>query len=154
MIFFLGIIFLVLIIIFFDWITNSNKNKFNKKIQFFIVIISSIIGLTLLIAGLYKYSTLFLSVAAWFLRKKFIFDIIMSFFRKKNLNAHKKYNEVLSLSESYELLGVDEDTSIEDIIKSHKELIRKLHPDKGGSSYLSAKVNQARDIILKDRKKS
>ena len=154
MIFFLGIIFLVLMIFFFDWITNSNKNKFNKKIQFFIVIISSIIGLTLLIAGLYKYSTLFLSVAAWFLRKKFIFDIILNFFRKKNLNDSKKFQETLSLSESYDLWGVDEKTSTEDIIKSHKELIRKLHPDKGGSSYLSAKINQARDNILEDRKKS
>ena len=57
------------------------------------------------------------------------------------------------LRESYELLGIDENAPLEVIIKSHKELIRKLHPDKGGSSYLSARVNEARDIILAEKEK-
>jgi hypothetical protein len=30
-------------------------------------------------------------------------------------------------------------------------LITRLHPDKGGSSYLSARINEARDIVITDR---
>ena len=48
-------------------------------------------------------------------------------------------------------MGVDQNTSIDLIIKAHKELIIKVHPDKGGSSYLSARINEARDIIMDDR---
>jgi curved DNA-binding protein CbpA len=55
------------------------------------------------------------------------------------------------LSEAYELLGIDENASIDDINKAHKELITRLHPDKGGSSYLSARINEARDIVITDR---
>ena len=35
----------------------------------------------------------------------------------------------------------------------HKELITRLHPDKGGSSYLSARINEARDIIMNEKMK-
>ena len=153
MIFFLGIIFLVSIIFFVDWLSAKNKKELNKKINLIIIFLSILIGIILLIGGLYLYSPLFFSIAAWFLRKKIIFDVLLNIFRKKQKSNQNDYNQKMSLNESYKLLGIDENASKEVIIKSHKELIRKLHPDKGGSSYLSAKVNEARDIILADKEK-
>ena len=153
MIFFLGIIFLVSIIFFVDWLSAKNKKELNKKINLIIIFLSILIGIILLIGGLYLYSPLFFSIAAWFLRKKIIFDVLLNIFRKKQKSNQNDHNQKMSLNESYKLLGIDENASKEVIIKSHKELIRKLHPDKGGSSYLSAKVNEARDIILADKEK-
>ena len=153
MIFFLGIIFLVSILFFVDWLSAKNKKELNKKINLIIIFLSILIGIILLIGGLYLYSPLFFSIAAWFLRKKIIFDVLLNIFRKKQKSNQNDYNQKMSLNESYKLLGIDENASKEVIIKSHKELIRKLHPDKGGSSYLSAKVNEARDIILADKEK-
>ena len=153
MIFFLGIIFLILVIFFLDWLSTNNKKQLNKKINLIIIFISLFIGIILLIGGLYLYSPLFFSIAAWFLRKKIIFDMLLNIFRRKQKIDKNDYNQKMSLRESYELLGVDENAPLEVIIKSHKELIRKLHPDKGGTSYLSARVNEARDIILADREK-
>ena len=153
MIFFLGIIFLVSIIFFVDWLSAKNKKELNKKINLIIIFLSILIGIILLIGGLYLYSPLFFSIAAWFLRKKIIFDVLLNIFRKKQKSNQNDYNQKMSLNESYKLLGIDENASKEVIIKSRKELIRKLHPDKGGSSYLSAKVNEARDIILADKEK-
>ena len=153
MIFFLGIIFLILVIFFLDWLSTNNKKQLNKKINLIIIFISLFIGIILLIGGLYLYSPLFFSIAAWFLRKKIIFDMLLNIFRKKQKINQNDYKQKMSLKESYELLGIDENASLEDIIKSHKELIRKLHPDKGGSSYLSARVNEARDIILANKEK-
>ena len=153
MVFFLGIIFLILVIFFLDWLSVNNKKQLNKKVNFIIIFISLLIGIILLIGGLYLYSPLFFSIAAWFLRKKIIFDMLLNIFRRKQKIDKNDYNQKMSLRESYELLGVDENAPLEVIIKSHKELIRKLHPDKGGSSYLSARVNEARDIILADKEK-
>ena len=131
MIFFLGIVFLFLIIFFLDWLSTKNKNELNKKINIIIIFISLGIGTLLLIGGLYLYSPLFFSIAAWFLRKRIIFDMLLNIFRNKQRVNQNEYKHNLSLKESYELLGIDENASLEVIIKSHKELIRKLHPDKG-----------------------
>lgn len=47
-----------------------------------------------------------------------------------------------------EVLGVGPDASREDIVEAHRQLINRLHPDRGGSAYLAAEVNRARDVLL------
>lgn len=54
----------------------------------------------------------------------------------------------MSAEEAREILAVKENASQEDIVKAHKRLIQKIHPDRGGSVYLAAKINQARDTLI------
>ena len=44
------------------------------------------------------------------------------------------------------------DASDEEIDRAYKELIRKNHPDMGGSEYIAKKINAARDYIIKNQK--
>lgn len=53
-----------------------------------------------------------------------------------------------SRDEALQILGLSGNPSREDIITAHRRLINKLHPDRGGSDFLAARVNQARDILL------
>ncbi|WP_438952419.1 molecular chaperone DnaJ [Porticoccus sp.] len=55
----------------------------------------------------------------------------------------------LSQQEAFQLLGLQPGASREAIIDAHKRLIQKLHPDRGGNDYLAAKLNAARDLLLK-----
>jgi DnaJ homolog subfamily C member 19 len=55
---------------------------------------------------------------------------------------------VMSRAEAYEVLGLQPNASASDIKEAHRRLMRGAHPDAGGSDWLAARINQARDILL------
>ncbi len=60
----------------------------------------------------------------------------------------RRGEENMRREEALEILGLPAGSSSSDIIAAHRKLIQKIHPDRGGSGYLAAKINRARDVLL------
>ncbi len=55
----------------------------------------------------------------------------------------------MSEEEAYKLLGLAQGASREDVARAHRTVMKKAHPDHGGSTDLAARVNEAKDVLMR-----
>lgn len=64
-------------------------------------------------------------------------------------SANSLRTATMSEDEAYEVLGLQKGASTEDISRAHRNLMKKIHPDQGGTTSLAARVNEAKDILIR-----
>jgi DnaJ homolog subfamily C member 19 len=80
--------------------------------------------------------------------KIFVYALIfaMLFWAWKNIGSS---GQTMSATDAAKLLEVPVDATADIITAAHRRLIAKVHPDAGGSAELAARVNMARDVLLR-----
>ena len=47
------------------------------------------------------------------------------------------------------VLGLDDGASDDEVVEAHRRLMQKLHPDRGGTDYLAATLNLAKEVLMR-----
>ena len=58
-------------------------------------------------------------------------------------------SRAMTTEEAYLVLGLNPGATRDDVQAAHRNLMKRFHPDQGGSTYIAAKVNEAKDVLLK-----
>lgn len=54
----------------------------------------------------------------------------------------------MSRQQALDVLGLAAGASRDEIVQAHRRLIQKLHPDRGGSTYIATQLNEAKRVLL------
>lgn len=154
------ILIITLIASYFYYVkTKSTDPQKRKKLLFkniFYLVI--IIIITLALSG--RVSWIIAAGAALIPIAKFMFlflwrslPFIQMWMRSRKLkegrNTSSQKNNTLTESEALEILGLEPGSNDEEIVQAHRQLMQKIHPDRGGNNYMATKLNLARDLLLK-----
>jgi hypothetical protein len=75
-------------------------------------------------------------------------DRVVGGARNGNRSSARQGASAMTLEEAYAYLGLKAGAKREEIQAAHRNLMKKFHPDQGGTDYVAAKLNEAKDILL------
>jgi len=164
-IFFITLIIFVFVYIFLNWFAKTSTKKISGLIRLSIIILSMFLALIMAYAGRYIFSLPFILAILPLIKTKAGISLFQIFrlwglfrvlrnsgrfnFNNFNQNINKQN---MSVDEAYRILNLDPNKKYtkDDILKSYKKIMKKIHPDINPElNRLASIVNEAKDIIVK-----
>jgi len=165
-IFFLTLIIFVLVYLILNWFAKTSSKKISKGIRSFTIILSVILAVVMVYAGRFIFSLPFVLMILPLIKTKAgltLMQIIRIWGLLRFLKNSGRFNfngvnrntniQSMSLEEAYKILNLDSGKkySKEEILKSYKKIMKKIHPDVSPElNRLASIVNEAKDLVLKE----
>ena len=165
-IFFLTLIIFVLVYLVLNWFANTSSKKISKGIRSFTIILSIILAVIMVYAGRFIFSLPFVLMILPLIKTKAglsLMQLIRIWGLLRFLKNSGKFNfngfntnqntQSISLEEAYKILNLDSKKKYtkEEILKSYKKIMKKIHPDVSPElTRLASIVNEAKELVLKD----
>ena len=142
----LGIVLLLVGILLIMLVTRMTARNLKLTALAFIFILAATAVIIFAIAGRYGLAAPAGALALWGMRAYLLARQI----RASAPPPAQSPKQAMSRAEALDILGLEEGASEIDIEAAYKALIVKNHPDQGGTDWLAARLNEARDILLGD----
>lgn len=127
---------------------NNQPEKFNDMFKKILAVVLGVAAFLILIRGNIAVAGV-LAAAAVLSWQGSLWNYLRSKAEGPQV-AKRQGEETMSREEALEILELRGNPTREEIKAAHHKLMMKIHPDQGGSGYFAAKLNQAKDILLKD----
>jgi len=160
-----ALVILIVSYILLRLIARASVKKISKAVRFTIFIISILLALLFAFGGRFLFSLPLILLSLGIIKLKGLtlyqliglFRLIQTLRNSGRFSFNKNNNysnsSTLSVEEAYKILNLDRNNKItkEDVQKAHLKIQKKIHPDiSPETSRLSAIVNEAKEVVLKD----
>jgi len=160
-----ALVILVVSYILLRLIASASVKKISKTVRFVIFIISILLALLFAFGGRFLFSLPLILLSLGIIKLKGLtlyqliglFRLIQTLRNSGRFSFNKNNNysnsSTLSVEEAYKILNLDRNNKItkEDVQKAYLKIQKKIHPDiSPETSRLSAIVNEAKEVVLKD----
>lgn len=149
----LGLALLVALFFFVGWFRAASPDQIKRlgKRSLFVGLL--VVTIWLIVTGrfwllLLSLPGLLASVLKWFPLVRFLKSLLPQGADDKQAKKTRAQGQNMSREDALAILGLEDDASPEQIRTAHKQLMRKLHPDQGGTTWLAARLNQAKEVLL------
>ena len=165
-IFFITLIIFVLVYVLLTWFARTSAKKISRFIRILIIISAIVLAVIMAYAGRYIFSLPFVLAILPLIKTKAgislfqllrlwgLFRVLRNSGRFNFNNFNQSVNkQSISLDEAYKILNLKSDIkySKEQVMKSYKSIMKKIHPDVSPElTRLASIVNEAKDIVIKN----
>ena len=165
-IFFITLIIFVVVYILLNWFARTSAKKISRFIRILIIISAIVLAVIMAYAGRYIFSLPFVLAILPLIKTKAgislfqllrlwgLFRVLRNSGRFNFNNFNQSVNkQSISLDEAYKILNLKSDIKYtkEQVMKSYKSIMKKIHPDVSPElTRLASIVNEAKDIVIKN----
>ena len=165
-IFFISLIIFVVVYVLLTWFARTSAKKISRFIRILIIISAIVLAVIMAYAGRYIFSLPFVLAILRLIKTKAgislfqllrlwgLFRVLRNSGRFNFNNFNQSVNkQSISLDEAYKILNLKSDIKYtkEQVMKSYKSIMKKIHPDVSPElTRLASIVNEAKDIVIKN----
>ena len=151
---FLGFLLAGLLLLLLNWWANADVKSAKRSLTWAIVAVCLVLGFILLATGKALLAivpagfALFRMAGPTIARLAFGRLLKDRFSNQSSREPAQQSNEAMTRAEALEVLGLKEGASEREIKDAYRRLMSQMHPDKGGSDWMAAKLNTAKRVLL------
>ena len=165
-IFFISLIIFVVVYVLLTWFARTSAKKISRFLRILIIISAIVLAVIMAYAGRYIFSLPFVLAILPLIKTKAgislfqllrlwgLFRVLRNSGRFNFNNFNQSVNkQSISLDEAYKILNLKADIKYtkEQVMKSYKSIMKKIHPDVSPElTRLASIVNEAKDIVIKN----